>query len=361
MTKPSFARPLLLPLVPLYRLALALRELRLRSGWEPVRRLRQPVLSIGNLSTGGAGKTPLVIALAKALTARGLHVDVLSRGYGRKSKAPAFVDPSGTAEDFGDEPLLIAREAAVPVYVAAQRYQAGLLAESDNAGDVWKKQEVSGHDFSRAGSSRKMSGALAPVASLHLLDDGFQHRQLARDLDVLLLNRQDLSDRLLPAGNLREPLRSAFRASVLAIPAEDPALEAELKAFGWQGPIWRLRRSMQVPPIDGPVIAFCGIARPAQFFAGIESAGLHLASRIAFPDHHRYVAHDLDCLLDAARTVRAAALLTTEKDRVRLGSLAQNFPASLPLQTAQLTIEVEDAAIDWIIGRLTPVPPHPLR
>ena len=105
------ARPLLWPLVPLYRLGLALREFQLRSGLKPIRRLRWPVVSIGNLSTGGSGKTPLTIALAKALTARGLHVDVLSRGYGRRSALPLLVDPDGTAEDFGDEPLLIAREA----------------------------------------------------------------------------------------------------------------------------------------------------------------------------------------------------------------------------------------------------------
>jgi tetraacyldisaccharide 4'-kinase len=353
MTKLSSTRPLLLPLVPLYRLALALRELSLRTGLEPVRRLRWPVLSVGNLSTGGAGKTPLVIALAQALTARGLHVDVLSRGYGRKNKSPALVDPSGTAHDFGDEPLLIARAAAVPVYVAAKRYEAGLLAESAFPADVLK-----GHDFSRADSGKKDRGALAPEAvfsgSLHLLDDGFQHRQLHRDADILLLNRQDLSDRLLPAGNLRELLHSALRAGVLAIPAEDPDLESELQALGWRGPLWRLHRSMEVPPIDGPVIAFCGIARPAQFFEGLVSAGLHLASRIAFPDHHRYIDHDFDCLLDAARTVSAAALLTTEKDRVRLGSLAANFPPSIPLKTARLTIEIENekAALDWLLSRV---------
>ncbi|MDR3737753.1 MAG: tetraacyldisaccharide 4'-kinase, partial [Terracidiphilus sp.] len=123
-------RPLLFPLVPLYRFALALRELRLGTSLEPVRRLRFPVVSIGSLSAGGSGKTPLTIALAQTLTRRGLRVDVLSRGYGRQSKAAARVDHNGTAAEFGDEPLLIARAAGVPVYVAAQRYQAGLLAEA---------------------------------------------------------------------------------------------------------------------------------------------------------------------------------------------------------------------------------------
>src|SRR3984885_3353826 len=105
------ARPLLWPFVPIYQLGLALRELQFRSGLKPARRLKWPVVTIGNLSAGGAGKTPLTVALAKALSARGLHVDVLSRGYGRRSALPLMVNPEGTAEDFGDEPLVIAREA----------------------------------------------------------------------------------------------------------------------------------------------------------------------------------------------------------------------------------------------------------
>src|SRR5580693_443730 len=103
-------RPLLWPLVPVYRLGLALREFQFRSGLKPIRRLRWPVISIGNLSTGGSGKTPLTMALARALAARGLQVDVLSRGYGRRSTLPLLVDCDGTPEEFGDEPLLIARQ-----------------------------------------------------------------------------------------------------------------------------------------------------------------------------------------------------------------------------------------------------------
>src|SRR6202451_4023900 len=113
-------RPWLWPLVPVYRLRLALRDAQWRKGLKPVRRLRWPVVSVGNLSAGGAGKTPLTIALAKALAARGVHVDVLSRGYGRRSTLPVLVDLAGKSEDFGDEPLLIAREAQVPVYVGAE-------------------------------------------------------------------------------------------------------------------------------------------------------------------------------------------------------------------------------------------------
>ncbi len=320
------ARPLLWPLVPTYRLGLGLRELQLRTGLKRVHRLRWPVVSIGNLSAGGAGKTPLTIALAKALTARGLHVDVLSRGYGRRSALPLLVNPNGTAQEFGDEPLLIAREAQVPVYVAAERYDAGLLAERS-----------------------------APSSSgVHLLDDGFQHRQLARDIDILLLSRRDLTDHLLPAGNLREGLRAAARARVIAVPADEPDLQAEIKVRGWRPQVWRMRRQMEVPHVDGPVLAFCGIARPDQFFQGLKSAGVELAARAGFADHHNYTASDLARLASEARAVRAASLLTTEKDRVRIGALAASMPASLPLQTVKLRLQIDDepAAIDWLIDHL---------
>jgi tetraacyldisaccharide 4'-kinase len=323
----------LLRLVPAYRLALAFREFRLRNGLESVRRLGHPVISIGNLSTGGTGKTPFTIALAQALTRRGLMVDVLSRGYGRQSRLPARVHPDGTAADFGDEPLLIARDTGVPVYVAAQRYDAGLLAE-------------------KGSTSSQL---------IHLLDDGFQHRQLHRDIDILLLNSQDWHDTLLPAGNLREPIQSARRATILAIPFEEPNLKTELRAWGWPGPIWRLHRRMEVPPITGPIAAFCGIARPDQFFAGLAAAGLHVATRTAFPDHHRYIPHDIDCLIAAARTVKATALITTEKDLARLANLTSSFPESLPLTTAQLRIEIDDeaAAIEVLLSRLGSVSPQP--
>ena len=316
-------RPWLLPLVPLYRLGQMIVELRSA----PVHKLRWPVISIGNLSTGGAGKTPLTIALAKALAGQGMHVDVLSRGYGRNNKSAARVDPNGTAEEFGDEPLVIARDAGVHVFVAAERYEAGLMAEAERI------------------DSMKLA--------VHLLDDGFQHRRLARNVDILLLNRQDWNDTLLPAGNLREPLKAAQRTSAIAIPADDPQLESELRSWGWQGAVWRLHRRMEIPSIDGPVAAFCGIARPEQFFTGLESAGLHIASRTAFPDHHRYVPHDFDCLLDAARNVRATAFITTEKDCARLGQLTASLSDAIPLKVANLRIEIENEAeaIGWLIAR----------
>lgn len=315
------ARSLLLPLNPIYRLGLALRERRLASGREPVRRLKYPVISIGNLSTGGAGKTPLTIALAQALGSRGSEVDVLSRGYGRTSRVAARVRADGTAQEFGDEPLLIARKAGVPVYVAAERYEAGVLAEAE---------------------------VQAGAAVVHLLDDGFQHRQLYRDIDIVVLSARDLRDRLLPAGNLREALRAAERADVIAVPAEEPEVEAAVRALGWQGPVWRLRRRMEVPETGGAVLAFCGIARPEQFFAGLEAAGVRVAARVAFGDHHRYVQGDLERMAAKARAAGAAAMVTTEKDAVRLAGPG----VDLPVVTVGLRTEIEAAAVDWVVDRL---------
>jgi tetraacyldisaccharide 4'-kinase len=332
---------LLKPLIPAYRLGLWMRERRLGTRAEPVRKLRWPVVSIGNLSTGGAGKTPLTIALAKALDERGFHVDVLSRGYGRKSEFALRVTAEGTADEFGDEPLLIAHEAGVPVYVAPQRFDAGRLAEADAAAIAFLGEQIK------------------PV--VHVLDDGFQHRQLARDVDILLLDRVDWEDALLPAGNLREPLSAIHRAAVVAIPANDAALEDELRAWGWTGPVWRVQRTMEMPATDGAVLAFCGIARPAQFFAGLEAGGLQIAVRKAFADHSPYKTTDLEALVAAARAANAGALVTTEKDRVRMGTMASLFPPDLPLKTARLLSRIEDQqeAMDWLAGQLQTAASHP--
>jgi tetraacyldisaccharide 4'-kinase len=316
-----------MPLVPVYAAGVALRAAAFLIGAETARRLRWPVISVGNLSAGGTGKTPFTIALAEALTREGIFVDVLSRGYGRRSSAVAQVDPAGTAEDFGDEPLLIARDAGVPVYVGHLRYDAGVLAE-------------------------RQQGARPGV---HLLDDGFQHRQLHRDIDILILNSQDwFEDKLLPAGNLREPRSAIKRATVIAIPAEDATIEPSLRSANrfWEGPVWRFRREMAVPEILGPVVAFCGIARPEQFFSGLASAGIQLAAKHAFRDHHRFETRDLLLLNDQAKKAGAVACVTTAKDRIRLGKLeAQLEP---PLHTAGLRVLLEDeaGAIAWLKARL---------
>ena len=323
-------RPWMAPFVPLYAAGLAWQNLIVKSGWEPVRRVRCPVVSIGNLSTGGAGKTPLAIELSRLLAARGFYVDILSRGYGRRTTIAARVRPEGAAEEFGDEPLLLARQTGLPVFVDAERYAAGLLAEGD----------IPQQDAGRP--------------CVHLLDDGFQHRRLARAVDIVLLNREDWQDALLPAGNRREFRSALRRAHVLVIPSEEPDFESELRNDGWQGPVWKLTRRMKVPAIDGPVAAFCGIARPTQFFNGLRAAGLTLATQTAFRDHYVYTVADCYRLIDSARTTGATALVTTEKDIARLGTLGAVLHGELPLHAVPLAVSLEDeaAALAWLVARL---------
>jgi tetraacyldisaccharide 4'-kinase len=315
-------RPWALPLVPLYAAGAALRSMALRTGFEKVQRLAWPVVSVGSLSAGGAGKTPFVIALAQLLKRDGFSVDVLSRGYGRVGKAVEQVDPEGDAEQFGDEPLLLAREAGVPVFVAARRYDAGMLAEASTMAN--------------------------PV---HLLDDGFQHRQLARAADIVLVSSEDLDDWLLPAGNLREGAGALRRATVFAVESADDAAVERLQTMGLRQAIWRFGRRMVVPQVAGPVCAFCGIARPEQFFTGLERAGLTLAAKKTFRDHHPYSAGDLQALEHLADRMGASGgLITTSKDRVRMGQLGDQLAQRIPFNTVGLRTVMEDeaAAVSWL-------------
>ena len=313
-------RPWALPLVPLYAAGAALR----RIGMTP-KRLTWPVISVGSLSAGGAGKTPFVIALAQLLKRDGFYMDVLSRGYGRVGTAVERVDPEGDAERFGDEPLLIAREAAVPVFVGAQRFEAGRLAEQE------------------------------AETGVHLLDDGFQHRQLARDADIVLVSSEDLADWLLPAGNLRERKSALQRADVLAVQAGDDSAVERLRAMRLEQPVWRFLREMVVPKVEEPVYAFCGIARSEQFFSGLERAGMTLVAKKAFPDHYQYRASDVRTLEQFADRMGASGgLMTTDKDRVRMGALGERLAQMVPVNTAGLRIVFEDEAgiAAWLKVRL---------
>jgi tetraacyldisaccharide 4'-kinase len=323
-------RPWLAPFVPLYAAAIQLRSAALQLGLEPVQRLAWPVVSVGSLSAGGAGKTPFVIALASLLHAHGFSVDILSRGYGRQSSGAALVDPAGTPSQFGDEPLLIAQATHLPVYVAARRFEAGRLAEL----------------------SQSPTGPPTPPR-FHLLDDGFQHRQLARSVDIALVTSDDLHDHLLPAGNLRESPSALRRAHILAVPSGDDQAIDVLTRLGLAAsasstrPIWRYRRQMVVPeqitaPAAPKVLAFCGIARPEQFFAGLRAAGVRLAAQRDFPDHHPFTRSDLQSLEALARDSGAVALVTTAKDRVRLAQFESAL--KIPLDTAGLQIVFEDGS-----------------
>jgi len=314
------------PLTGLYGAATALRNTLFDRGVLSSQRLEQPVVSVGNLSVGGSGKTPFVIALGELLKARGIRIDVLSRGYGRKSRGVLVVETDGNAADFGDEPLLIARRLGVPVIVGESRYAAGRVAEQ-------KFQP-----------------------QLHILDDGFQHRSLVRDFDIVLMTEHDFDDRLLPSGRLREPLSSLRRADAIVLPRDFSvhglsAQNSAIKTFALRGKlIWQMNREIVMPAALVAPIVFCGIARPQQFFAQVRAAGITPAAEIEFRDHHAYDRSDIERLLAMRGKLGAGGFLTTEKDAVNLGSL----PADLkPFAVAAVSFTLDHPAdvVDAILAR----------
>jgi tetraacyldisaccharide 4'-kinase len=281
------------------------------------RRLQGPVISVGNLSAGGSGKTPFVLLLGDLLKARGIKFDVLSRGYGRKSKGVLLVDPAGLPREFGDEPLLLARKLQVPVIVGEDRYKAGSFAESK----------------------------FGP--QLHLLDDGFQHRGLARDFDVVLVTPQDAGDRLLPAGRLREPLGSLRRADAVALTSG-----ASAESFPLEGKlVWRVRRGIAPPDVPLRPIAFCGIARPQNFVLQLRAANIEPVAEAFYRDHHAYREKDIRELLELKQRSEAGGFVTTEKDAVNLGGY---ISALAPLAVLTVRMELSDAAnaVDTILHKI---------
>ncbi len=312
------------PLVPLYAAASAAKNFAYHKRWIEPKRLRGPVVSIGNLSMGGSGKTPLTIRLAQLLRKSGVAVDVLSRGYGRHSRTVERVIPGGAAEEFGDEPLLIAQASGVPVFVGASRYRAGRLAESQEN------------------------------PALHLLDDGFQHRQLARDVDIVALHGDDFGEKLLPAGRLRESFSSLSRAQMVSMRQEDRELEPELRRRGFAGPIWWMERRLELPAVSR-VVAFCAIARSEEFFSGVRTGGLAVVAMRAWRDHHAYSESDMAELIELRRQYDAEAFLTTEKDMMRLPvELRHTLESAAPLHAARLVVRLQNeaAAIDQLAGFL---------
>lgn len=304
------------PLTGLYGAATALRNTFYDRGTLPARRLQQPVVSVGNLSVGGSGKTPFVIALGELLKSRGIRFDVLSRGYRRKSRGVRVVEGGGTVAEFGDEPVLIARRLGVPVVVGESRYEAGLVAE-----ERFQSQ-------------------------LHILDDGFQHRSLARDFDIVLMTERDFEDKLLPSGRMREPLASLRRADAIVVPRDFSATdfsvhELALEELTRQGKlIWRMRRYIVTPFPPASPIVFCGIATPQQFFARVRAAGIEPATEVEFRDHHAYGERDVQRLLAMRDKLAAGGFVTTEKDAVNLGTLKEKL---IPLAVAALSVTIEDA------------------
>lgn len=322
------AARLLAPLAALYGAAVWARNRRLdRRG--AAARAPVPVISVGNLTVGGTGKTPLVAWLARALLARGVQPAVVSRGYGgRSGRGPWIVGAAGgppaVAGEFGDEPLLLARLLpGVPVVVGRDR-TAGAAAAA------------------RAG------------AAVVILDDGFQHRRLARNLDLVLVDALRPLDRarLLPAGDLREPLGALSRADGVVLTrsrrAESvEALERLVRRHNRQAPILHadhravgfVDAAGQTVPAPERAVAFCGIGRPELFRADLERAGIGLERFETRRDHHVWSRAEL-ARLSAWSRERAVPLVTTEKDLVRIA------PASLAAMEPPLALRIEAEVLD---------------
>ncbi len=330
-------RPWAWPLVPIYSAAIAVKWWMLRVGLLSTKKLRWPVVSVGSLSAGGAGKTPVVIALAKLLKDRGWEVDVLSRGYGREGTGVERVQPEleDAAQRYGDEPVMIAKQAKVPVWVGADRYEAGTKAQ-EAAATGWQ--------------------------GLHLLDDGFQHQQLARSLELVLVTTEDLKDALIPAGNLREGFDSLRRADAVVVREDEFEVAGkQLWEMVWAGtPIWTVRRLLVFPALGGRngaangathllakaqgaglrPIAFCAIARPDNFVTMLVGAGCDVVDTVAFDDHHPYAMADVERLLSAAAENTASGFVTTDKDAVKLSAaMRERLEAVGPLMVVTLEVE----------------------
>ena len=287
--------------------AASLRVAAYRCGLLPRTRLAGPVVSVGNLGVGGSGKTPVVARVAEILRDAGLPVSVLSRGYGGSFRGDALVVSDGAtvlaqAAEAGDEPVMLAR--ALPGVVVA----------------VGPRRDAVGRAVEARFGRR-----------VHVLDDGFQHLRLARDLDIVCLDVRDLEDRPMPAGRLRERPSALARADLVLLTRIEAVSEPELRALedrlgpersfrvarrvaGWQA----LDGGASAPP--GRAFLLAAIARPERFERDVAGAGVAVVGRAFFRDHYRFRADDLARVAEEARAAGAEAIVTTAKDAVRLES-----------------------------------------
>lgn len=322
---------------------------RLRRRWydaRPERRraLRRPVISVGNLAVGGSGKTPLVALIARLLAEAGHRPVVLSRGYGRPHPDDGVTvvsDGRVIRADLGragDEPLMLARGLpGVPVLVSPDRYLAGVLAES------------------------------AFDATVHVLDDGFQHFALARQVDLIVVDAEDVRQpRTLPGGRLREPIDAARHADAVLVSGGDPAaLATELGVAAGFALVREAEAAVEETP-DGPVplsagarvLVVSGIARPERFEAEARAGGYDVAGVMAFRDHHLYDSRDVARIGAEATRHGAAAVLVTEKDLVRLLAW-RPWPFRLAVRPMTVRVEPGPAFQQWLTDRVAAAPGAP--
>ena len=308
---------------------------RMRRSWyerhpQSRRSLDRPVISVGNLSVGGSGKTPIVAALARMLLDMGQRPAILSRGYARRRATDGVVVVSDgnrvlePVENSGDEPQMLARALpGVPVLVCADRHLAGRLAEKRFA------------------------------ATVMLLDDGFQHLVLGRNIDVLVMPASDLDEAVLPSGRLREPLDAASSADCVLVPGSDDDVTRVAATFD-RMPVFRVTNHFGTvqgldasAPSGTRVVAVAGIARPERFFTTLREQGFEIVRELRFPDHHWFSSDDLDRIRTIAKDASADFVATTEKDAVRVAP--QSGWAVLPMTAV---IEPPELFSSWLRERL---------
>jgi tetraacyldisaccharide 4'-kinase len=324
----------LLPLAGLYAAGARLRRRAFERGWLKSSRLFRPVISVGNLTVGGSGKTPLVALIAETLLHHNFKPAILTRGYGRERAAAliALGPRSHQAPDaltVGDEPALLARSLPqIPIIICADRFRAGQFAE--------ERFEV----------------------DLHILDDGFQHLSLARDLDLVAIDvtQNVLDDAVLPAGRLREPASALARADVIVLTRteiRDPAaIEKQVREVNASAPIFacetRLHHVIEARSghaLDAedyrrrPVCAFCAIGNPAAFFSDLRRWGFNPVAEVSFRDHHVYAREDIRRINSAASEKGATAFITTEKDMMNIGA---KLEFELPLLACAVRAEISE-------------------
>ena len=298
------------------------------------KRVDAPVISVGNITMGGTGKTPCVLRVTELLKARGMRPAILTRGYKRASPHKHLAVAPGavtSAVQTGDEPQIFIRSGLAPVGIGADRYAAAMLLRREFDVDVM------------------------------VLDDAFQHRRVARDLEIVLVDALNPygGGELFPLGRLREPLSGLARAGIILITRADlsdlgPAIERSVRAWNTDAPVFRACIEPQAwveqatgamheiarPPF-GPVAAFCGLGNPQSFHRILRRQGVEPVAWTEFDDHHRYRPRDLRRIAAHARVAGAGALVTTEKDAINLCDGSEQLLAPLPLYFLKVGMRIE--------------------
>jgi tetraacyldisaccharide 4'-kinase len=337
---------MLAPLSALYGIATRARLALYHQGAFSVERIEAPVISVGNITAGGTGKTPLVAWLARALALEGKRACILTRGYGRENPKSRVIVSDGervlvNAREGGDEPLMLAE---------MLRGMAAVISDANRAGAArWAMNNLNSEVF--------------------ILDDGFQHLRIARDLNIVTVDAMNPwgGGHLLPRGALREPLAGLRRADCLVITRSDQSkldldfLRAEASRLSGGRPVFLSRTKLSrvrplfsteadedrdINAIARPIAAFCAIGNPLAFFKQLGDGGIKPAHTRAFPDHHVYTQREIDTLSVEARSRGAQALVTTAKDAVKLRSLRFTLPCYV--LEIEIVFDEQDGLLDLL-------------